>query len=267
MSIPSNMKRLVFIPGVRFHRKFATAHERIAWACDDIRELKQQARDFFASDAHERVCEPDPDGSYFVDKIKFKKRLPGKVTKSAVSAIENLRSALDHAACAVISTAADRRNTSFPFGDSKRQFEGHLRSKARYLPDEIKSLIRTFKPYERGNSPLWALNKLCNTHKHRTIIGPGIDVKEVKFVEPSLNDSFLRYHRPVWNRRKNEIVISRTTRNGTSQHDVDALLGIAFGKVPVFGSFEVLRSLRYLTSMVQSIVLAIEAEARRIKVI
>jgi hypothetical protein len=244
-------------------KAFATAHQRIAWAKQDIRDLKEKAREFFSSDIHKRIVEPDSDG-YMVDKVRFTKRLPSNVTKSAVSAIENLRAALDHTACSVV-PFCHKTKTAFPFGDSKGEFEGHLKSKGKHLPDEIKSLFRAFKPYQRGNPPLWALNKLCNTHKHRTIIEPGIDVKDVEFVSAPFA-SFLRYHRPKWDRRKNEIIISRTTGNGTSQHDVDLLLGIQFGKVQVFSGLEALSSLRSLTSMVERIVMATEAEAKRIGV-
>ena len=32
--------------------------------------------------------------------------------------------------------------------------------------------MAAFKPYKGGNVPLWALNKLCNTSKHETLLIP-----------------------------------------------------------------------------------------------
>ena len=161
-------------------RKFTSAVERVRWAQQDIVDLKEAGRQFFTSDVHKRISEIDSDGINYVDKIRFKQRMPSRITKLTVSAIENLRAALDHGACAVVPTKAKKR-TSFPFGDSRREFKRHLKTKGEHLPDEIKSLFMTLKPYKRGNPPLWALNKLCNTHKHRAIIQPGIDIKNLAF--------------------------------------------------------------------------------------
>ena len=80
-----------------------------------------------------------------------------------------------------------------------------------------------------------ALNKICNTHKHRTIVQPGIDIKKPSFVAgAALNDAIFRYTRPMWDRRKNEIIISRMVGHTTAHHDIDMSLGIAFGNVQVF---------------------------------
>lgn len=189
----------------------------------------------------------------------------GPIVKHTVSAIENLRAALDYGACAVVPATCKKR-TSFPFGDTRRDFERHLKSKAKHVPDEIKSVFMRLKPYKRGNMPLWALNKIANTHKHTTIIRPGIDVRDVQFVEPGLN-AVLRYSRPKWNGRKNEIVIARTTHDTTSQHDVDLSFGVAFGKVPMFGGMPVLSVLRYLVHRVERILFLTESEARNIGVV
>src|SRR5260370_29060131 len=112
-------------------RKFSSAVERLRWAEQDIGELKEWTRKFFASDTHERVSEPDPNSSlYMIDKIRFKARLPREITKLTVSAIENLRAALDHGACAVVPSQF-KKSTSFPFGDTRTEFRRHLKSKAK----------------------------------------------------------------------------------------------------------------------------------------
>src|SRR6266496_3027435 len=205
-------------------QQFTSAVERLRWAEQDILELKEWTRTFFGSDTHERVSEPDPNSSlYMIDKIRFKARLPREITKLTVSVIENLRASLDHSACAVVPSQF-KKCTYFPFGDTRAEFRRHLKSKAKHVPDEIKSVFEGFKPYKRGNPPLWALNKLCNTHKHRTIIQPGVHVKDLMFVGyppgTALNAT-LRHFLPRWNRRKNEIVISTMAGDTTSHHDVD----------------------------------------------
>lgn len=215
--------------------RFATAYQRIDWAKEHTAELKKATdlffRNFFEADRSVRVAELDSHGSYTIDKIRFKQRLPGEFTRLTVQAIESLRAALDHAASAVVVGAVKEKHTSFTFGDTKRDCDAALRSHCKHVPDEIKSLFATFKPYKRGNPPLWALNKICNTYKHRTIIEPGIMAKDVRFVDPP-SDLSVAVFRPRWDRRKNELIISKTLGKGTAHHDIDIVVGIVFGKVP-----------------------------------
>jgi hypothetical protein len=221
---------------------------------------------FFEADKSVRSSELDSHGLYTLDKIRLKQRLPDKFTRLTVQAIESLRAALDHAACAVVLRAANKKKNAFVFGDTRRDFKAALRSKSKDVPDEIKSLFATFKPYKRGNPPLWALNKICNSYKHRKIIEPGVTAKNVSFVDPP-TDLSVSLFQPRWNRRKNEIIISRTLGKGTAHHDIDIMIGIVFGKVPFFAWGPVLAGLRYMTSIVEGIVMATEAEARRIRAI
>lgn len=247
-------------------RQFLSATERLSWADQDIAELKTTAHAFFAADTHERASELDADGISYFDKIRFRATFPPRVAKLTVSAIENLRSALDHGACAVVPRDA-RKRTYFPFGDTKAEFNRHLKSKAKFVPDEIKAIFVRLKPYKAGNPALWALNKIANTHKHRSIVRPGVDVKRVSFVGNPGLDAILAHSQPRWDRRKNEIVIARVSGETTRQHDVDALLGVAFGKVPIFAGKPVLAVLRYLAHRIYNILYLMESEAVRIGII
>lgn len=253
----------------RKSKSFSSAYQRIAWAEEQILELKARSFEFFKSQGHGRFTETDTKTGYTIDKVKLTGPLPAPVIKNAVQIIESLRSALDHAACAVVRGASNKRNTYFPFADTKRELKGTLASKKNHLPPDIKSLFMEFKPYKRGNPPLWALNKMCNTAKHRTIIEPGLHIKDVVF-EDTWNVGWPNQvvsTQPVWNRRKNEIIISRTIGKSTVHHDVEFSLAVAFGKVPVLSGKPALAGLRYLASIVKSIVMATEVEAIRIGVV
>lgn len=222
-------------------------------------------RDFFEPDKSQRLAQFDPHTLYTADKIILKQRFPDSVTRLTVQAIESLRAALDHAACAVVVGATRKKHTAFTFGDTKRDFDAAFRSKGKHMPHEIKSLFARLKPYKRGNPPLWALNKICNTYKHRTIVEPGVTAKDVSFVDPPATPHLsTAIFRPKWDRRKNEIIISKTLGKETAHHDIDISVGIVFGKVPFFGGKPVLAGLRYMTHIVERVVMATEAEARRI---
>lgn len=192
--------------------------------------------------------------------------MPPEIAQRTVSAIENLRAALDIGACAVVPRHA-KRKTYFPFGDTKRQFEGHLTSKAKYVPKEIKALFVMLKPYKRGNPPLWALNKLANTPKHVTIVQPGIAVKDVEFVGGSGLNSLVRHSQPRWNRRKNEIVITRAASNTTAHHDVDLSIAVTFGKVPVCSGRPTIKVLRNYARNIERILRLMESVAIKFGII
>jgi hypothetical protein len=245
--------------------KFDSAYLRVKWATEQMRELKRRSLIYFNPETHRRFKETDPETLHTLDKIRLDP-MPNAIIRNVVQIIEGLRSALDHAASVTVSRG---KKAYFPFGDTKRDLIGSLGSdRYKHLPSDIQTLFVTFKPYKAGNPPLWALNKICNTTKHRTIIEPGISVKDAAFEDRwgvGAHDALP--FTPHWDRRKNEIIISRSLGKGTIHHDVEFSLGIKFGKVPVFSGRPVPSSLGKMASIVLSIVQATEAEARRIGIV
>jgi hypothetical protein len=250
-------------------RKFADALERVRWADEQILELKARSLHFFKAQGYGRTFKTDPKTGYRVDKIKLTGPFPSSIVRNVVQIIESLRSALDQGACAVVKGATKKRATSFPFGDTKRKFDSALGDKCKYVPNEIKSVFRKLKPYKRGNPPLWVLNRICNTTKHRATIEPGLHFKDVVFDDTwsvGEPDGVVTSH-PIWDARKHEIIVSRATGKGTIHHDVEFSLAVAFGKVPIFQGRPVLPVLRYLASRVESILWLTECEARRVGIV
>jgi hypothetical protein len=243
-------------------KAFSSAYERVRWAEDNILELKDIARAHFTSHSYQRVSQYDIKAGQFIDKLVLIAPMPGSIARLTIQAMENLRFALDHAACAV-TPRQFRKRTYFPFGDTISELEAALSSKCKHVPDDIKTLFRRLKPYERGNTPLWALNKCANTSKHRTIVQPGINVKDISFVNfPGA--STLSTISPMWNRRKNEIILTRTSDKPTVHHDVDFSIGVSFGNIPFFRGKPVPSSLNKLARLTMGIVKVTESEARRI---
>jgi hypothetical protein len=248
-------------------RKFADALERVRWADEQMLELKGRSFRFFNPEALRRFKEIDPKSGDVIDKIKLDP-LPDPIVRNVVQIIESLRFALDYAACAVV-PARWRKGTYFPFGDTKRDMNATIKSnRCKHIPDEIKMLFASFKPYKRGNPPLWALNKICNTTKHRTIIEPGVSVKDFSFEDVwKVGETGALPFAPRWDRRKNEIMVSKARGKGTIHHDVEFTIGIKFRKVPVFSGSPVPAVLRYLASTVERILWLTECEARKIGIV
>lgn len=249
--------------------QFSSALERIRWADEQIIELKARSLRFFQSNKYERITEIDPKTQYKIDKIKLSGPLPSPILRNAVQIIEGLRAALDHGTCAIVKGASHKKRTYFPFAKTKREFDAILGTKCKYVPEEIKKIFKRLKPYKRGNPALWALNEMCNTGKHRTIVEPGIHFKDIIFDdvwEVGEPDKVLTPH-PIWNAGRHEIIISRAKGRGTIHHDVELSMTVAFGKVPVFRGKPVLPVFRYFASTIERILWTIENEARKIKVI
>lgn len=85
----------------------------------------------------------------------------------------NLRSALDQIACALVQAngGTDLKNTYFPFADSEEVFfSKETQKKLAGMSDQAKEVMNSFKTYKGADDVMWAMNKLHNTDKHRTLI-------------------------------------------------------------------------------------------------
>jgi hypothetical protein len=69
---------------------------------------------------------------------------------------------------------------------------------------------------------------------------------------------------PVWDHTKNEMIFGRVDPGGELHYDIKFTFYIAFGNVPTFQGHEVLAVLHHLASVVERILMATEAECRRI---
>ncbi len=83
----------------------------------------------------------------------------------AADAIQNLRQALDHAACACArSIGKTDKGTYFPLVERPDQLEDRIKDQAQKLPPSIKDLIRKAEP---GGGLLYELHSLGGGDKHR----------------------------------------------------------------------------------------------------
>jgi hypothetical protein len=208
-----------------------------------------------------KVVETDPDTSEEVHKIKLVKPMPVDLPGLVFDAINNLRSALDQAIYALKPVRG--KYTYFPFASDAVHFENAIKGRCKNLPQEIRDVLRTFKPYKGGNNLLWALNELANSNKHGIIspvaIASGGTV--FKSVKVSGSGSIMI---PEWDRSKNEIVFYRVRPGGTFNAQFNFTTFIAIHDVEFVGGQPADAILNKFVSIVEGIVLGIEAEARKI---
>jgi len=238
---------------------------RVARAKEHIRNLDRRVKRFFDAKPYARVTERDVDGLNDVHKVKLTKKFPAGVTSVAAEAIEGLRSALDQAAfaTAVISGVKHSKSAYFPISSSAADLDNVIKGRCRDIPSDIVSLFRSFNPYRGGNDLIWALNIACNTSKHGIIAPVGMVAAGMHIKHMTISGSGA-IPAPVWNSEKNEIVFATTGPDTEFQYDLNMSFFVAFGEVDGIGGQPAIPLLNAIAGEVNRIVLAVEAEAKRI---
>lgn len=195
---------------------------------------------------------------------------PFQLTDLAYEAIEAIRASLDHATYAVAIACGSKRPDliHFPIADTPAYLENEMKGRLKNFPPDILALFRGFQPYQGGNQLIWALNQVRRQATHRLIIpvgtinGPSL-IRSMKITSPlPLDVPPLR-----WNGEKDEIVFAVTGPGSDLQYNVEFTLFVTFGAVEGVADEPLIETLTDMTAEAERIVLAIEAEARRIGLI
>lgn len=245
---------------------FASPKRRLTRAKRNLRSIKERGKRFFAKEPHELVIDVDRDTNRDVYKLRLRRRLSPGFTDSVVECIEGLRAVLDLTgyACAMAAGCLNPKGTYFPIADSASQLDTDVigRGRCKDIPADIVTLFRGFRPYKGGNDPIWALNKLCNTSKHKLIapMAMGTDGSFFRYFSPPAGTQIFV---PVWDSVKNEIPIFSVPGGTLPKYDLDVAYFVAFGDVEVVQGQPAIPVLYTIGSEVERILLATEAEARR----
>jgi hypothetical protein len=227
------------------------------------------------------VTETSADGSHKEFKIRFESPFPDSFSALISYATQDLRACLDGAACAAaICSGKAGSNAPFPFGESSKGLENCIKGRVKHVPSDILTVIRGFKPYKTGDSLLWAINHVANLDKHSNFVIPmAAGMSPVVFTgmlpksagatvgtTPTI-PVFLPSN-PIWRPENNEIVyVVPSTSIDSKVHadyNIHIMVDIAFGEVEVVGGKPAIGVLNYMIRKVESILLAIEAETRRL---
>jgi len=251
---------------------FQSPRRRLARAKEQIRHLNARAKAFFSGKKNPctQVTETDADGITQLYKFKFTKPVPERLTDLAFEAAESLRSVLDQTgyATAIASGKTDPKATYFPIADSAVQLETDVikRGRCKDLPPEIVALFRSFKPYKGGNDLIWALNRICNSSKHRLIVPIGMAVQGVRIRHMEISGT-LAMLAPHWDSEKDEMIFARVGPGGKIQYDIELTFFIAFGEIDAVRGEPAVPLLSAMFGEVQRILLATEAQARLLGII
>lgn len=246
----------------------------LARAQHHLAELRLHVEGFIKSDPYAEVVEVDPDSGEEVYKQRLVKPLPVALQGIASDAVCNLRSALDQTGY-IVSTAAGGKgkDTHFPFGDTAAEAHSCKGAGSKEVPDEIFSVMESFKPYSGGDDFLWAINKLCNANKHRIVsalpmmVG-GRTLHELRVSGMGRIDfskhGGITYSVFGGDDSIHDVEILRTTPGAKFNYQVTIGVFVSFTEPSILFGQPAEGVLDRMVGIVDSVLMAVEAEARRV---
>jgi hypothetical protein len=136
-----------------------------------IRDLTREISGFLDRKPYRVVIEPQFDGA-IGPVIRVREAIPCDFPLIVGDAVHNLRASLDLLACALVEmNAKSTKNVYFPFAEDGKHLELVIKQRNvdRAAPDVV-DIIRSLKPYKRGNDALRAIHDMDIMDKHKLII-------------------------------------------------------------------------------------------------
>ncbi|NWF73353.1 MAG: hypothetical protein HXY51_09990 [Nitrospirae bacterium] len=217
---------------------------------------------------YKHVIEPHPDGVHEIHKLKARRRnLPRAFADVSTDAIENMRAALDQAVYAIavahgITNHRVLRNVAFPFSKNVTDFHTRLKGACAGFPQEILTVLKSFKPYMGGNNTLWAINELANISKHQTLTTVAFRIVAAYTHEISGMGNII--FPPQWDRPQNEFVLGTAMPNTRVKYSVGFGFNIGFDDIPVIAGKPIIGVLNDMASIVDRLIDEMESEGCRI---
>lgn len=238
---------------------------RLQWAKESLADFERCARIYFKRTRCELVTVPDPDGIHERHKLRLSKPFPLALTKYTVHVIEDLRAALDLAACGVARLAnLPVENVHFPFCKAAIDFKSRVNSVCKDFPQSITNLFASYEPYSGGSELLFAINELCNISKHKIIVPVVSTVgTSLPYLETSSMTGPIRIMEGFAS-DQDEITFAITELGLQWKYHAQFSLLICFGKVGAIEGRVVRDNLDGMVRAVTTIVDEIEAESRRL---
>jgi hypothetical protein len=213
----------------------------------------------------------DSDPSKDLHKIKFTQQLPQMLPCILFDATNNLRAVLDQAgyASAVAAKSTSLKAIKFPFGPTEEKWRNNLAGRCKDLPAEIRALFESFNAYKGANDTLWAINEIANANKHLTL-KPLVITNPTAFFSGriairKLTANVINPRGGIsWDSGKNEITLLSVLPGTQANINTNITFDVAIDGVDTLSGQSAVRTLNDMARIVESILMATEAECRRL---
>ena len=231
-----------------------------------INEFAERRWVWSMSDPYESVEIIDNYAREKVICFQLRERIPIDIRLLAYGIINNLRDALDHATCdaALLTGTQDVKRVHFPIGKSPDDLKGEIKRRLQKVNPDIVKFITALNVCETGNPRLYAVLSLAGPNKHQRIVGVRIgDNIAFENLNPFMRPEQIKYG-PRWIAAHNRLEVLRI-RDGTEyEFKLHTILEICLGngQAPLDRAADSILS--DTARVIDSIILGLEAEARRI---
>ena len=236
--------------------KYSVTHAR-----RHVRALESEINAFLQSDPYAKVIAFDPTGPDDIHKLKLVKPMPEPLSGIAFDAVSSLRAALDQAGHAIgIAAGTNGKRSAFPFGDTMAEVQSRASTGSKDIPSPLFDVMVASGPYKGGNQLLWALNKLCNSHKHEIIIPMGIYTGG-----GSINNAYFSAVKsfafpPKWDIEKEEMILAVIPHRAPMTFDMKISTFVAMAKIDGVVGKPAVAVLDDLANVVNGIIATLETE-------
>ncbi len=251
---------------------FYSARLTLVRAQHHIRDFNTTVNEFVNGNPWTEFIDKDSNPSQDLYKVKLTHALPEMLPCILFDATNNLRAVLDQAgyASAVAAKRPSLKAVKFPFGPTENDFRNNSAGGCKDLPSEIRTIFENSNAYKGGDSTLWALNEIANTKKHCALKPLVVANPSVFFSGESVGKGGIsQIVSPGgfgigWDPEKNEITLMSVPAGSNFRIDSLITFDIAIEGIDTLGSQPAIHVLNAMSQKVERILLATEAECRRL---
>jgi hypothetical protein len=154
-------------------------------AREHIRQLEFELGTFLKGNPYEVGTKRDPATRRLIYYVIGVEEVPERISLIAADVLQNLSSALDHLAYALllVGTGGQPGNQAkrvfFPIEDDATKYAAESPRKLKGMSPNAITAIDGLKPYKGGNDQLWQMNQLNRIGKHRFIVMAGSEFRSI----------------------------------------------------------------------------------------
>ena len=226
---------------------------------------------FLGNSKHAHIVDDQSIPGQKIYKIGFATSIPFELNSIALDAVTNIRDVLDNAVYASVVASGVRirrlRKIKFPFGDTVDQVSSEIRANVD-LNANIADIIRGFHPEAGAENSLWTINHLANAKKHRWNLTP-FPIFAGK-TEITINSAIPTDKLAItglgnrWDGDKNELSYLTVSADSVGNFQTNTAVDISFNEPPSIAKVGALCALRQFSNEAEGVLMAIEAESRRL---